>query len=154
MSNLRLMCKGKLHLYGMIHGGCAACDGKIQLVKQDQPESLTSALLPERMPTVLWHTYCLGLNDWLSFSPSQFMTKNPTMRLGSPSQGGEHAILRHPFFKEIDWTQLNHRQVEPPFRPRIVSVQDHLSRPSSFLKCLSVSLSSQMVHWGMIRLEV
>ena len=68
------------------------------------------------------------------------MTKNPTMRLGSPSQGGEHAILRHPFFKEIDWTQLNHRQVEPPFRPRIVSVRDHLSRPSSFLNCLSVPL--------------
>lgn len=51
MSNLRLMCKGKLRLYGMIHGGCAA--GKIQLVKPDQPESLTSTLLPERMPAVL-----------------------------------------------------------------------------------------------------
>lgn len=51
------------------------------------------------------------------------MTKNPTMRLGSLAQGGEHEILRHPFFKEIDWAQLNHRQLEPPFRPRIVSVK-------------------------------
>lgn len=45
------------------------------------------------------------------------------MRLGSLTQGGEHEILRHPFFKEIDWVQLNHRQLEPPFRPRIVSVK-------------------------------
>lgn len=51
------------------------------------------------------------------------MTKNPTMRLGSLAQGGEHEILRHPFFKEIDWAQLNHRQLEPPFRPRIVSIK-------------------------------
>ena len=97
------------------------------------------------MPTVLWQPYCVWLYDWLSFSPSQFMTKNPTMRLGSPSQGGEHAILRHPFFKEIDWTQLNHRQVEPPFRPRIVSVRDHLSRPS-FLKLSQCS--TRAARWS------
>lgn len=100
------------------------------------------------MPAVLWQPYCVWLYDWLSFSPSQFMTKNPTMRLGSPSQGGEHAILRHPFFKEIDWAQLNHRQVEPPFRPRIVSVRDHLSRPFSFLNCLSVPLEQLDVPPG------
>ncbi|KAI1237521.1 hypothetical protein IHE44_0013599 [Lamprotornis superbus] len=49
-----------------------------------------------------------------------FMTKNPTMRLGSPGLGGESAILRHPYFKELDWDLLNQRQMEPPFRPRIV----------------------------------
>lgn len=63
-----------------------------------------------------------------------FMTKNPTMRLGSPSLGGEHAILRHPFFKEIDWTQLNHRQVEPPFRPRIKSREDVSNFDPDFIK--------------------
>lgn len=65
---------------------------------------------------------------------SQFMTKNPTMRLGSLTQGGEHAILRHPFFKEIDWAQLNHRQVEPPFRPRIKSREDVSNFDPDFIK--------------------
>lgn len=50
----------------------------------------------------------------------QFMTKNPNMRLGSPGLGGESAILRHPYFKDLDWDLLNQRQMEPPFRPRIV----------------------------------
>lgn len=50
----------------------------------------------------------------------QFMTKNPTLRLGSAGLGGEGAILRHPYFKELDWELLNRRQMEPPFRPRIV----------------------------------
>lgn len=55
-----------------------------------------------------------------ALSVLQFMTKNPTMRLGSPGLGGESAILRHPYFKELDWDLLNQRQMEPPFRPRIV----------------------------------
>ncbi|XP_012633102.1 protein kinase C eta type [Microcebus murinus] len=63
-----------------------------------------------------------------------FMTKNPTMRLGSLTQGGEHAILRHPFFKEIDWAQLNHRQLEPPFRPRIKSREDVSNFDPDFIK--------------------
>lgn len=55
-----------------------------------------------------------------ALSVLQFMTKNPAMRLGSPGLGGESAILRHPYFKELDWDLLNQRQMEPPFRPRIV----------------------------------
>lgn len=42
------------------------------------------------------------------------------MRLGSAGLGGESAILRHPYFRELDWDLLNQRQMEPPFRPRIV----------------------------------
>ncbi|XP_036061529.1 protein kinase C eta type [Onychomys torridus] len=63
-----------------------------------------------------------------------FMTKNPTMRLGSLAQGGEHEILRHPFFKEIDWARLNHRQLEPPFRPRIKSREDVSNFDPDFIK--------------------
>ena len=51
------------------------------------------------------------------------MTKNVSRRLGCvPSQGGEQAILDHPFFKEIDWVALEAKKVKPPFKPRIVSV--------------------------------
>lgn len=49
------------------------------------------------------------------------MTKNSAKRLGCVvSQGGEQAILIHPFFKDIDWTALEVRKVRPPFRPKIV----------------------------------
>lgn len=52
------------------------------------------------------------------------MTKNPTKRLGCvKQQGGEKAILVHPFFHEkIDWEALEQRKVKPPFKPKIVSL--------------------------------
>ena len=54
----------------------------------------------------------------------QFMTKKPSRRLGCVvANGGEQAILVHPFFNhKIDWTALEDRKVKPPFKPKIVSV--------------------------------
>lgn len=69
-----------------------------------------------------------------ALSVLQFMTKNPTMRLGSPGLGGESAILRHPYFKELDWDLLNQRQMEPPFRPRIKSKDDVSNFDPDFIK--------------------
>ena len=52
------------------------------------------------------------------------MIKNPAKRLGcAATQGGEHAILNHPFFKDIDWAGLEARKMKPPFKPKIVSFQ-------------------------------
>ena len=55
-----------------------------------------------------------------------FMTKNPAKRLGCvKQQGGEKAILLHPFFHEkIDWESLEQRKVKPPFKPKIKSKTD------------------------------
>ncbi|KAH9514541.1 Calcium-independent protein kinase C [Bulinus truncatus] len=55
-----------------------------------------------------------------------FMTKNPAKRLGCvTSQGGEKAILNHPFFHEkIDWEALEQRKVKPPFKPKIKNKTD------------------------------
>ena len=54
----------------------------------------------------------------------QFITKNPTKRLGCmPLAGGEEAIKRHPFFlNKIDFDALERKQIPPPFKPRIVSI--------------------------------
>ncbi|OWA52444.1 Calcium-independent protein kinase C [Hypsibius exemplaris] len=49
-----------------------------------------------------------------------FMTKNPAKRLGCVvAQGLEKAILVHPFFRDIDFEQLETRKVKPPFKPKI-----------------------------------
>ncbi|CAL8071006.1 unnamed protein product [Calicophoron daubneyi] len=56
---------------------------------------------------------------------SKFLVKSPVRRLGCvPSDGGEAAIQRHPFFREIDWTILEERRIRPPFRPKVRSRMD------------------------------
>jgi len=51
------------------------------------------------------------------------MTKSPQKRLGCmKSHGGEAAIRVHAFFHDkINWDVLESRQVEAPFKPKIVS---------------------------------
>ncbi|KAM8947970.1 protein kinase C eta type [Lycaon pictus] len=94
----------------------------------ENEDDLFEAILNDEVVYPTW------LHDDATGILKSFMTKNPTMRLGSLTQGGEHAILRHPFFKEIDWAQLNHRQVEPPFRPRIKSREDVSNFDPDFIK--------------------
>lgn len=67
---------------------------------------------------------------WLSkeavSSLKGFMTKNPAKRLGCvKTQGGEKAILVHPFFHDkISWEALEQKAVKPPFKPKIKSKTD------------------------------
>lgn len=52
----------------------------------------------------------------------QLLNKKPAERLGCvASEGGEDAVSSHAFFDGIDWEKLNRREIEPPFKPRIVS---------------------------------
>lgn len=69
----------------------------------------------------LYFTFiCFSYAIIFLFSP-QFLTKNPARRLGCMAEeGGENAVTSHAFFIGIDWDKLNRRELEPPFKPRIV----------------------------------
>lgn len=48
------------------------------------------------------------------------MDRNPAIRLGMPGcpQG---PIRSHPFFRSLDWKKIESRQINPSFRPVVVS---------------------------------
>uniref|UniRef100_A0A8B9RRH9 Protein kinase C delta n=3 Tax=Accipitrinae TaxID=8955 RepID=A0A8B9RRH9_9AVES len=54
--------------------------------------------------------------------------RDPTRRLGVTGN-----IRDHPFFKTINWTALEKREVDPPFRPKVKSASDYNNFDREFL---------------------
>ncbi|KAL2082289.1 hypothetical protein ACEWY4_022107 [Coilia grayii] len=68
-------------------------------------------------------------SSWLSSEAEDILkgllTKDPECRLGCVErEGGEEAITSHPFFAGLDWNSLKKRELEPPFKPKIKSLED------------------------------
>jgi len=51
------------------------------------------------------------------------LDRNPKRRLGSGT-GDVDDIKKHLFFKSIDWTKLENKEIEPPFRPNLTNEYD------------------------------
>ncbi|KAL2803682.1 protein kinase C delta type isoform a, partial [Daubentonia madagascariensis] len=54
--------------------------------------------------------------------------RDPSKRLGVTGN-----IKIHPFFKTINWTLLEKRRIEPPFRPKVKSLRDYSNFDQEFL---------------------
>jgi hypothetical protein len=52
----------------------------------------------------------------------QLLEKDPQKRLGTPGcSSGD--IVEQPFFKSINWDRLDRKEIEPPFKPKVVTIK-------------------------------
>lgn len=61
----------------------------------------------------------------------KLLTREPDQRLGSgPTDAQE--IMSQPFFRNINWDDIYHKRVQPPFMPQIKSATDTSNFDSEF----------------------
>lgn len=77
---------------------------------------------------------------------SQLLTRDPTRRLGSSKTDAEE-IKRHPFFKDVNFDDILHKKIPPPYFPAITSATD----TSNFDSVRFVWLSFLLHSYGVCR---
>ncbi|KAK4154557.1 hypothetical protein C8A00DRAFT_32681 [Chaetomidium leptoderma] len=74
----------------------------------------------------------------------KLLTREPDQRLGSgPTDAQE--IMSQPFFRNINWDDIYHKQIEPPFLPQIKSATDTSNFDSEFTSVTPVLTPVQSV---------
>lgn len=63
----------------------------------------------------------------------RLLCKDPEKRIGCGPAGAAE-IKQHPFFRDVDWEELEHKQVEPPFVPNVQSAEDIANIDDEFLQ--------------------
>ena len=53
-----------------------------------------------------------------------YFFQNPVERLGCHPQTGFNDIMSHPFYRSINWDQLEQKQIKPPYKPELKSDRD------------------------------
>ncbi|KAI4625151.1 Serine/threonine kinase [Alternaria ethzedia] len=74
----------------------------------------------------------------------KLLTREPEMRLGSgPTDAQE--IMSHAFFRNINWDDIYHKRVQPPFTPQITSPTDTSNFDTEFTSVTPVLTPVQSV---------
>lgn len=76
----------------------------------------------------------------------KLLTREPEMRLGSgPTDAQE--IMSHAFFRNINWDDIYHKRVQPPFIPQITSPTDTSNFDTEFTSVTPVLTPVQSGMW-------
>lgn len=67
------------------------------------------------------------------------LNRNPKHRLGANRDAQE--LIEHAFFDDIDWDALAHKNIIPPFKPKLTSVSDTSNFDPEFTNALDTSSS-------------
>jgi classical protein kinase C len=74
----------------------------------------------------------------------KLLTREPDQRLGSgPTDAQE--IMSQPFFRNINWDDVYHKRIQPPFQPQISSATDTSNFDSEFTSVTPVLTPVQSV---------
>lgn len=50
----------------------------------------------------------------------QLLEKDASKRIGSLGCNSGDDVMEHPFFSGMDWKRLERKELEPPYKPKVV----------------------------------